>query len=109
MILGFVQFEKQSRKLKKHIKKTASKKQWTKHEKSSKKGAEMEPKTMKKPSKKRNVFQGPQKSVQNHFFRGSLRQSRPKSTILSRFAIFLGSRNGPGNIPWSAKNRPKEQ
>ena len=69
----------------------------------------MEPKTMKKTSKKRHVFQGPQKSSQNHIFRGSLRQSKPKSTILSRFAIFLGSRNGSRNLPWGAKSRPKEQ
>ena len=49
---------------------------------------------MKKPSQKRDVFRGPQKSCQNHIFRGSLRQSRPKNKILNRFAIFLGSRNG---------------
>ena len=109
MILGFAQFGKQSRKLKKHLQKTVSKKQWTKHDKSSKKGAEMEPKTMKKTSKKQYVFQGPQKSCPNVIFRGSLRQSRPKNTILSRFAIFLRSRKGPGNVPWSAKNRPQEQ
>ena len=85
MILGFAQFEKQSRKLRKHIKKTASKKQWTKHEKSLKKGAEMEPNTMKKPFKKRYVFQGPQKSSPDVIFRGTLRRSRPKSAIFGGF------------------------
>ena len=59
MILGFAQFGKQSRKFKKHLQKTGSKKQWTKHEQSLKKGAEMEPKTMKKPSKKRYEIEVP--------------------------------------------------
>ena len=56
MILGFAQFGKQSRTLKKHLQKTGSKKQWTKHEKSSKKGAEMQPKTMKKKHPKNDTF-----------------------------------------------------
>ena len=96
MILGFAQFGKQSRKLKEHLQKTASKKQWTKHEQSLKKGTEMEPKTMKKPSQKRYVFQGPQKSSPNDIFKGSLRQSRPKS------AIFVGfwTPAGPKMDPW---------
>ena len=59
MILGFAQFGKQLRKPNKYLKKTISKKQWITHEKSLKKGAEMELKTMKKTSKKRHVFQGP--------------------------------------------------
>ena len=48
MIVWFAQFGKQLRQLKKYLQKTASKKQWTKHEKSSKKGFKIESKIMKK-------------------------------------------------------------
>ena len=63
MILGFAQFTERSRKLKTNHQQNSLEKAMKKHEKSSKKGAKMEPKTMKSPSKKRCVFQGPPKNI----------------------------------------------
>ena len=61
MILGFAHFGKQPRKLKKNFKKQARKSNEIEHEKPLKNQQHI-PKTMKKPSKKRHVFRGPQKS-----------------------------------------------
>ena len=63
MILGFAQFKERPRKLQKIIKKTASKRQWNKYEKSLKNGAKMEPTTIKNPFKNRCVFQDPPKTM----------------------------------------------
>ena len=53
MISGFTQFKEGSKQLLKIIKKTTSKRQWTKHEKRLKHRFKMEPKSIKKPSKNR--------------------------------------------------------
>ena len=69
----------------------------------------MEPKTMKKPSKKRHVFQGPQKSSPDVIFRGTLRRSRSKSVIFDGFWAPAGLQNDPSEHHFRPKRLHKSK
>ena len=86
MILGFAHFGKQLKQIKQYLQETASKKQWTKHEKSLKKGLEIESKIMKQQSKKQAILLASQKT----FFVAVLDRSGtgPESHIQFLFLLF---------------------
>ena len=98
MILGFAKFSERSRKPIKNIKKTASKRQWKKHEKSIKNTAKIEPKTIKNPFKNQCDFQARPKMTFWRLRAASGRQKVAVLTFLVGFGASLDFKGSPKSV-----------
>ena len=113
MILGFAKFSERSRKLIKNIKKTASKRQRKKHEKSIKNTFKINPKTIKNPFKNRCVFQARPKIIIWRLWAASGRLKVAVFNFLVRFWHPLGFKGSPKSskiaqvaAKWSKRANP---